>query len=606
MFKSYFLKNKKRNNKGFTLVETLVAVSVFIIISLSAYQAYIGLLKAVQLSRIKLAASNLANEQFEIVRNMPYSDVGISGGLPSGVIPYTQNLTRDTHNFTVTATVRNIDQPFDGTIGGDPNDLSPADNKLVEFIISCATCTNFNPTSFTSVVAPKNLETASTNGALFVRVFDANGVAIQGASVHIENNVLVPAVSINETTNSQGMLQIVDVPPANVSYEIHVTKDGYSSDYTLPPTVANPNPAKPHSTVVLQQVTQTSFAIDKTSTFNFSSRTMNCNAVPQVSFDLSGSKLIGSEPDVLKFEESFETNNSGLLPLQGMEWDSYDLIMTDADYDLIGTNPLLPLSLNPDSVFDAQIIVAPKDPRTLLVTVKDNGVLLPVADVSVELSKAGFSETLTTGRGFVNQTDWSGGGGQQLYTNTSEYWIGDGGLDTTTLVGDVILTENFGSYTSAGYLESSVLDTGSVSTFYNISISPQDQPPLAGSNSVRIQLASGNDAATTTWDFKGPDGTAGTYYTLSDLNIGSFHNNDRYMKYKLLLSTEDDSVSPQVSDVAITYTSACIPPGQVAFQGLSSGDYTLELSRAGYDTQQITITMDALWKKQDVLLIPTP
>jgi len=600
------LKKKKSFATGFTLVEVLVAVSVFLVISISAYQAYLGLIKAVQLSRVKLAASNLANEQFEIVRNLPYSDVGVVGGIPVGKIPYVQNLSRGGYNFTVTSVVRNVDLPFDGTIGGSPNDLSPADNKLVEILVACNSCGTFSPLSFTTRVAPKNLETSSTNGALFVRVFDANGVPIQGASVQIQNNSTNPVIIINDTTNAQGMLQIVDAPPANLSYEITVTKSGYSSDYTTSITAQNPSPTKPHSTVVLQQVTQTSFAIDKVGSLNFSSRTLNCNAVPNVDFSLTGSKLLGSDPNIYKFDGSFETNSSGLLSLANMEWASYEALVIDASYDLIGTNPLLPLNLNPDSSFDVQLIVAPKSSQAFLVIVKDNNLLLPVSDAIVRLYKTGFDESQTTGRGFINQTDWSGGGGQQVYINTDEYWISDGGVDTSVSLGDIKLIKNFGFYTTDGFLESSVLDTGSVSTFYNLNILPQDQPSGAGASSVRIQLASGNDPATTTWNFKGPDGSSSTYYDLSNLNIGSSHNNDRYIKYKVLLHTDNTAFTPSISDIAITYTSACLPPGQVSYQGLANGDYTLSVSRVGYETQNIPITIGSLWQKQEVSLIPTP
>jgi len=573
---------------------------------MSAYQAYLGLIKAVKLSRIKAAASNLANEQFEIVRNMPYSDVGIVGGLPVGNIPYAQNLTRDQYGFTVTATVRSIDQSFDGTIGGNPNDLSPADNKLVEFAVSCATCENFAPMVFTTTVAPKNLETASTNGALFVRVFDANGVAVVGAAVTVRNDSLSPAILINDTTNSQGMLQIVDAPPGVGVYNISVTKTGYSTDSTLPVTVGNPTPSKPFGTVALQQVTQISFAIDRTSTVNFSSRTLNCNAVPSIDFSLAGSKLIGTNPDLYKYDEDLQTNGSGLLSLTNVEWDSYSLSFSDASFDLIGTNPLLAFNVSPNSVLDAQLIVAPKNPRTLVVVVKDSSLLLPLADASVRLYKTGYDETLVTGRGFLNQTDWSGGAGQQQFTDTNEYWSSDGGVNTGEFGGEIRLTEVLGDYTSDGYLESSVFDTGSASSFYNIALEPQDQPPLTGSNSIRLQLASGNDPATTTWDFKGPDGTVSTYYDMSNLNVASVHTNDRYIKYKIFLHTDNDAVTPALSDISLTYTSSCIPPGQTAFQGLSSGTYTLEVSRTGYQTQSVNVSTGSDWQKQEILLIPEP
>ena len=130
----FFKKNINRSlrRKGFTLVETLVGIAVFLIISTATYQAYISLFSLINLNQYKIVALNLANEQFEIIRNLSYIDIGIPGGIPNGKIPHIQNLTRSSINFIVTTTIRNIDLPFDGMIGSSTKpDLSPADNKVV-------------------------------------------------------------------------------------------------------------------------------------------------------------------------------------------------------------------------------------------------------------------------------------------------------------------------------------------------------------------------------------------------------------------------------------------------------------------------------------------
>jgi prepilin-type N-terminal cleavage/methylation domain-containing protein len=191
--------NKKlvgKSSTGFTLIEILVGAFVFAIVALSIYGVYVSILEAVRFSRVKITMAALANEQFEIVRNLSYSDVGIVSGLPPGKIEHSQVIFRDGKSFSVETVVRSIDDPFDGTIGGTPNDLSPADYKFVGLEISCISCKNSQPLSFTTNVGPKNLESASTNGALFVLVFDATGQPVQGADVHIENNKIIPAIAI--------------------------------------------------------------------------------------------------------------------------------------------------------------------------------------------------------------------------------------------------------------------------------------------------------------------------------------------------------------------------------------------------------------------------
>ncbi len=592
--------------RGFTLVEMLFGVFLFVIVSTAVYSGYMSVMNLVKSSNTKIAAADLANEQFEIVRNLPYADVGIVNGVPAGKVPYTQTLTRSGYTFTVIATVRNVDLPFDGTIGGAPNDLSPADNKLVEFEVLCGSCKNFLPVKFTSHIAPKNLETASTNGALFIRVFDANGVAISGASVRVQSVSGIPAVDINDVTNAQGMLQIVDIVPALERYKVTVSKENHSTETTyLTGAPGNPNPTAPHATVVLQQVTQKSFAIDRTSTVFVSSVTDTCFPVADVDFHLTGSKKIGTNPDIYKYDTDQITDNNGAKTLGSLEWDTYTLTLTDTSQDLIGSSPLLPLSLNPNATQNLQLVVAPKNARTLMVSVKDSATSLPLSGASVTLTGASYNNTLITGRGFLTQTNWSGGGGQANFVDTARYFDSDGNVETNNPAGVLTLKQVFGSYVLSGSLTSSTFDSGSVSNFYNITWQPTDQPPVSGADSVRLHIASGNDQATTTWNFLGPDGTAGSYYTTSNSNINAVHNGDRFIRYKVFLQTASPTVTPTISDVSFTFTSQCTPPGQVVFGGLLSGTYNLTVSKTGYQTATVEdINIGSPWQQQSITLIP--
>jgi hypothetical protein len=596
-----------RHQRAFTLMETLIGVGLFLMIMVGVYQGYFAVVEAARAATVRLTAANLANEQFEIVRNLPYSDVGVVSGVPSGKIPLTQTLIRGGYTFTVTAAVRNIDLPFDGTIGGNPNDLSPADNKLVEFTISCELCTNFLPLSFTGRVAPRNLETASTNGALFVEVFNASGVEVPGASVHIESTIQTPAIDIQDTTNNSGILQIVDIPPGYEEYKITVTKDGYSTSTTYPSGAPeNPNPTHPHATVVLQNVTQTAFEIDELSTLFISSVTDTCSTVPDADFSITGlTKFIGEDPDIPKYNVSRTTDGNGQATLGSVEYDTYLVELEDEVYDLIGSSPLIPFLLVPGSVQNLQLVIVPKNPKSLMVTVKDAATELPISNATVLLEGPSYSESLVTGRGFLTQTDWSGGGGQILFVDNNKYFTSDGNIDISNPAGTISLKQIFGEYATSGWIESSTFDTGSESNFYNITWVPQDQPPQAGENSLRFQIATGNDAATTTWNYLGPDGTASTYYTIVDSNISSVHNGDRYLRYKIYFQTENTDLTPSVSDVSFTFTSECTPPGQVLFGGLSSGAYTATVSKTGYQDSAVEdISVSTPWQQAEVTMYP--
>src|SRR6185369_5544429 len=156
------------------------------------------------------------------------------------------------------------------------------------------------------------------------------------------------------------------------------------------------------------------------------------------------------------------------------------------------------------------------------------------------------------------------------------YFSSDGNIDIHSPDGDLVLKKVFGEYVSSGILVSSAFDTGSASNFQKIEWLPASQPASVGIPNVRIQIATNNDGGV--WNYTGPDGTSGTFYTTANQNIDASHNGDRYIRYKLFLDDASTSTTPNISDVSFTFTSNCTPPGQVSFSGLPSGStYTLTL-----------------------------
>ncbi len=207
-------------------------------------------------------------------------------------------------------------------------------------------------------------------------------------------------------------------------------------------------------------------------------------------------------------------------------------------------------------------------------------------------------QNLTTDRGFINQSDWSGGAGV-------DYTEQDGNIEISDVQGEIKLKKVFGVYNTSGILESNTFDTGSASNFHNLIWSPVDQPVQAGEESVRFQIATNVLlTATTTWTYLGPDGTASTYYTISNSPISVVHNGNRYIRYKVFLQTIDTMFTPNISDIAFTMTSSCTPPGQVVFSNLLSGTYNINISKSGYTTYNSDIEINSDFKEQEVILSP--
>jgi prepilin-type N-terminal cleavage/methylation domain-containing protein len=399
------------NQRGFTFIETVVGSAVFLVVALSAYQAFTVLMNATLAVRAKVAATELANERLEIIRNLSYNDVGIVGGLPVGKITRSQNITRDNYSFTVITAIRSVDDPFDGTIGGSPADTSPADYKLIDLDITCSNCKSFSPLSFTTLIAPHGLETASNNGALYIRALDASGTPVIGASIHIVNTQTNPDTIIDETTDNTGWVKIVDAPPGASAYNITATKSGFTQDQTYPVGgAAGPTPVKPDANMVAQQVTQLSFTIDKTSSLTTTTVNASCVLLPNIGFSLTGTKIIGT-PSVLKYPtKSFTTNASGNYAIPAIEWDTYSTLLTSASYDLAGTTPLSSFAINPNEAKTLQLVAVPHVNGAILVSVKDSS-NVAIDGATVRLQKSGFDQTKTTNSGSCatpGQVFWNG------------------------------------------------------------------------------------------------------------------------------------------------------------------------------------------------------
>ena len=579
-----FIRNKRR---GTSFIDIVISLAIIASLFWGIYLIYFALIDSVTNIEARTAATELVNQQIEALRGLPYGSVGTVGGLPAGVIQPVQSASIGSYSFVIDTTVRNIDDPFDGTASGNPApvDTAPADYKLVELDVSCPACSHFIPLSFSTTIAPANLETASSSGSLFVNVFDANGNGVPAATVAVTNSAVSPAINLTDTTNASGVLELVGVPTSTQSYHIVVSDPGYSSDQTYPLGGAgNPNPLKPDATVAASAVTGVSFAIDRLSGLSLETSDAFCAPAAAVPFTVAGTKLIGTNPDVLKFSTSSATDANGTASMS-LEWDTYSFALGTSSYDLFGTIPLSPVIVNPSSSVDFRFITGSATPDALLTTVTDAATGAAIPGASVALSGAG-NATLTTNHTAIVNTDWSLGN-----------FYDESGVDTGSIPGSVLLLVNAsGTYdtSSPGWLISKTIDTGSSTTNYysfdwNAIVNP-------GTENVEFQLAANNDNAT--WNFEGPSGP-GSYYTASS-SIASVAG--RYIRYKMFLSTTDPNATPKVDEVSFDLASACTPPGQVLFQGLGAGTYDIDITAPNYIEATSSVTVGSAWQGTTISL----
>ena len=107
-------------------------------------------------------------------------------------------------------------------------------------------------------------------------------------------------------------------------------------------------------------------------------------------------------------------------------------------------------------------------------------------------------------------------------------------------------------YASAGTLESSTFDTGSDTVAYNWIAWTGSEP---ANTNIRFQIATSNNQAGP-WNFVGPDGTNATYYSTAAKELLNYttHLDQRYLRYKLFLSSQADLQTPILEEVTISYS----------------------------------------------------
>ena len=584
---------QSKHNSGFTLIELLISTTLFAVIGTSTYFAFQNVLEAISRSQVRSDAISLIKGEIETVRNMPYVDVGIEGGYPAGKLLADKTLAFSGNSFRLNTYVRNIDDPYDGTLGGMPNDTAPADYKIVEYQIECTTCGPFVPIAMTTTVSAKGLESASTNGSLFITVSDASGNPVPGASVHVVNSKLSPTITIDDITNTEGMLQLVDIPPSVTGYEITVTKAGYSTDKTYDLTLpGNPNPLKPHATVATQQVTSVSFFIDRVGTINVAAKDNQCAPIPGLGFSLSGTKLVGTGPDVLKYPATtFTTDTAGEKTISNLEWDSYTIASIGA-LEFTGTVPFVPFTLNPGVTMDVALLFEPKTIKSLLVTVVDD-VNQPVDGASIQLVKTGaYDQTLYTARRTIGQTDWGG----------ADYAAQSGGVGYDSPTTELQAHASGSGTTSTEWVVSNTYDMGTNSiTYYHLRFDAQLQPAHPSPDAVRIQIATNNDNAT--WNFVGPDGTDSSYFTTSNAVLPTVLDGKRYLRYKIDFYLDGETTVTSFKDIAIDFSSSCTPTGQALFNALGPGTYSMTINKAGFQTYiDASVSISEDWQQYKATL----
>ena len=250
--------------RGFGLMDVVVGVALILLLFLSLFGILKASLMLSSIGRMKAGASAVTQTQIEYLRGISYDSLGTVGGIPAGVVPQYATTTENGIDYAVHTFIEYIDDPADGTGGADTNGIT-TDYKRARVTVSYTLRGQSKSVGLVSNFAPPSIETTTNGGTLVIMAVTATGAPITNASVAITNTALTPSVNIATFTNTSGTVNLPGAATSS-SYQIEVSKSGYSSAQTYARDSNNQNPNPGYLTVSRNQTTTGTFPIDLLST----------------------------------------------------------------------------------------------------------------------------------------------------------------------------------------------------------------------------------------------------------------------------------------------------------------------------------------------------
>jgi prepilin-type N-terminal cleavage/methylation domain-containing protein len=406
------------SRKGFTLIEALIALFIFGIITVTFYAVLsTGLLQIME-SRNRLGAIAIANEKMEIVRNLDYDFIGTkklngdgsySYGIPGGDIIEDESIAVNTRNFAVHSFVQYIDDAYDGKASGTtPIDVIPNDYKRVKIEVSWGNGGPEHTVMLVSSFVPKGVEVSSGGGTLSINVIDNAGSGVSQATVHITNSTVNPNIDTTTTTDSTGNLIFPGAKASGQDYRIQASKNGYYGVTTYAPYPGTTfNPTDIHASVVADAFNQKTIIMDKASDIFVATKDVFGAHLPNIDMHISGGRKLGETTDIVPksvfsleqdfnsgtdAKKSFTAESSGIYALTFLDLTRYQLLRLNTPDTEKNTFSVLDGAIKN---IDATIIDKQNASGLIIVEDATSGTNVPVTGASVHLVNAGVGYDAT-------------------------------------------------------------------------------------------------------------------------------------------------------------------------------------------------------------------
>ncbi len=237
-----------RAERGFTLIELVFAMTIFIGVAMALAGVLVSSIAAHTVSRERTLAEQIAADQVESIRRLPYDNVGVVSGNPPGTVAPSKTLTQNGLTATVSTQISYVNDPTPTSYA------TGANYKKVIVTVTRARDGKQLTRVVTNIAPPARAPYGGINNAIVnAQVVDyALLTPVPGASVTIANG---PSPSRTDVTDSTGTVSFAALMPNPLTgptayYDLAVNLAGYDTlDTHLPPAPESHIQLSPSQTV---------------------------------------------------------------------------------------------------------------------------------------------------------------------------------------------------------------------------------------------------------------------------------------------------------------------------------------------------------------------
>lgn len=380
-----------RSLRGFTLIESLVFLFLFAVISIVFLETYTTGTRMIIESKNRLGATALANQEMEIIRSIAYASIGTTTGIPAGDLLEEKVISVNTVRYTVHTFVQYVDDAFDGTAA--TGDAIPNDYKRVRLSVAWGNRGSDQTVAIFGNFSPKGVETSGGGGVLSINVLDGSGSGVPNVTVHIVN--ASAGVDITAATDATGNIMLPGAPAGTEAYTLSVSKAGYYGATTY--STATFVPVDLHASVVAGVLNQKTIVIDQSSDITFATEDPFGTALPSIDYTITGGRLLGAKPLpdgslVYDFSATGTTNGSGTASFADQSVGEYTVGITSGQYELYKVVPASAetnkFTVTAGVATDARAILLDRTIGSLKVLVQTQTDPVPLSGASVRLTNA--------------------------------------------------------------------------------------------------------------------------------------------------------------------------------------------------------------------------